>query len=132
MTVRNLKHNITGPADVIGKQVAVVKGTTGHEYMERQRSHIYAFEGVEKAFQALLAETVDAVVYDAPNLLYYANTDGSGKVEVVGKLFAPQDYAMALPQGSQLREKMNRAVLALLESGDFSRIRAKWFGNENR
>jgi polar amino acid transport system substrate-binding protein len=132
MTVRNLKHNITGPADLVGKQVAVVKGTTGQKYMERQRSHIYAFEAVENAYQALLAETVDAVVYDAPNLLYYANTDGKGKVEVVGKLFTSQDYAMALPQGSPLREKINRAVLALLESGDIGRIRSKWFGNEDR
>ncbi len=91
MTVKNLKHHITGPADLVGKQVAVVMGTTGQEYMERQRSHIYAFEGVEDAYRALLAETVDAVVYDAPNLLYYANADGKGKgkVEVLGKFFAP-------------------------------------------
>jgi ABC-type amino acid transport substrate-binding protein len=76
----------------------------------------------------IFAETVDAVVYDAPNLLHFAKGKGRGKVMVVGKLFAPQDYAIAVPQGSWLREKANRAVLALLESGETRRIQAKWFG----
>ncbi len=74
--------------------------------------------------------TVVAVVYDAPNLLHYANGEGKGRVRVVGKLFALQDYAIALPQGSKWREKINRAILALSESGDTRRIRSKWFGDE--
>ena len=131
LTVRNLKHNINGPEDLVGKQVAVVKGTTSQEYMEKQRSYIDAFDNFENAYAALLAESVDAVVYDAPDLLYYANGEGQGKVTVVGKIFAPQDYAMALPQGSRWREKINRAVLALLESGETKYIRLKWFGDEN-
>jgi ABC-type amino acid transport substrate-binding protein len=115
----------------VGKQVAVVKGTTSQNYMETQRSDIYAFDNVENAYAALLSETVDAVVYDAPNLLHYANNEGQGKVIVVGKLFVLQDYAMALPQGSRWREKINRAVLTLLESGETRHIRSKWFGDEN-
>ena len=70
------------------------------------------------------------MVYDAPNLLYYANGEGKGKVRVVGKIFVLQDYAMALPQGSRWREKINRAVLALTESGETSHIRSEWFGDE--
>jgi hypothetical protein len=131
LTVRNLKYNITGLEDLVGKQVAVVKGTTSQKYMETQRSDIYAFDNVENAYAALLVKTVDAVVYDAPNLLHYANGEGQGKVRVVGKLFVLQDYGMALPQGSRWREKINRAVLTLLESGETRHIRSKWFGDEN-
>ena len=131
LTVRNLRHNISGPEDLVGRQVAVVKGTTSQEFMEKQRSYIYAFDNVENACAALLAEKVDAVVYDAPNLLFYANGEAKGKVRVVGKIFAAQDYALALAQGSRWREKVNRVILALLESGDIRRIQAKWFGDEN-
>jgi ABC-type amino acid transport substrate-binding protein len=131
LTVRNLKYNITGLEDLVGKQVAVVKGTTSQKYMEKQRSYVFAFDDIENAYAALLAETVDAVVYDAPNLLHYANGEGRGKVIVVGKLFVLQDYAMALPQGSRWREKINIAVLTLLESGETRHIRSKWFGDEN-
>jgi ABC-type amino acid transport substrate-binding protein len=47
---------------------------------------------------------------------------------VVGKIFEPQDYGLALPQGSPLREKINRAILTLLESDEMEQIQKKWFG----
>ena len=40
---------------------------------------------------------------------------------MVGKIFEPQDYGLALPKGSQLREKINRAILKLMESDEFER-----------
>ena len=71
---------------------------------------------------------MDAVVYDAPNLLFYANGEGRGKVTVVGKIFEPQDYGLALPQGSPLREKLNRAILTLKENDELARSVEKWLG----
>jgi ABC-type amino acid transport substrate-binding protein len=71
------------------------------------------------------------VVYDAPNLLYYANGEGRGKATVVGKIFKSQDYGLAMPEGSPLREKINRAILKLIESGEMERIKRKWFGNQS-
>ncbi len=71
------------------------------------------------------------MVYDAPNLLYYANGEGKGKVAVVGNLFEPQNYGLAVPQGSPLREKINRAILKLSESDELERIKRKWFGDQS-
>ena len=90
---------------------------------------ICVFEGVDDAIAALVNGEVEAVVYDAPNLLFYANGEGKGKVTVVGKIFEPQDYGLALPQGSILRKKINLAILSLIESGEFGRIKTKWFGD---
>ncbi|MGD9300429.1 MAG: transporter substrate-binding domain-containing protein [Desulfobacterales bacterium] len=131
LTVRNIKQNINGPQDLSGKRVAVIKGTTSEEYMQNRQSYIYPYDGIEDAYTALLAETVDALVYDAPPLLHYASGKGKDKVLVVGKIFALQDYAIALPQGSIWRERINRAALALSESGETKHIRSKWFGDEN-
>ncbi len=86
---------------------------------------------MEDAFDALLKGEVEAVVYDAPNLLYYANGEGKGKVTVVGNIFEPQDYGLALPQGSPLREKITRAILTLIESNELESIKVKWFGNQS-
>ena len=131
LTVQSLKHYINGPEDLAGRKVAVVKGTTSEKYMEELPAYLYGYDNIEKAYEALLAATVDAVVYDAPVLLYYANGEGKDRVSVVGKKFAPQDYAIAVSPGSEWREKINRALLALEESGDAARIRSKWFGAAN-
>jgi ABC-type amino acid transport substrate-binding protein len=78
----------------------------------------------------LLNDKLDAIVYDRPNLLSFAQTKGNEKVEVVGKVFAPQDYGMATAQGSELREKINRTILSIIEKGQMDEIRSKWFGSE--
>lgn len=131
LTVSSLKYDIRGPEDLVGRRVAVVEGTTSEDLMKQQHSLIQAYENIDEAYAALLAETVDAVVYDAPILLYYAQSEGKGKVTVVGKKFAPQDYAIAVSQGSKWLERINRAVLATEESGEAKRIRTKWFGIGN-
>ena len=47
---------------------------------------------------------------------------------LVGKIFEPQNYGLALPEGDPLREKINRALLELIESDEMERIKRKWFG----
>ena len=47
----------------------------------------------------------------------------------IGKLFAPQDYAIAVRQGSPLCKQINLALVTLTETGEAKGIRAKWFGN---
>ncbi len=131
LTMANIKSNINGPQDLWGRRVAVVAGTTSYSYMKKQRSQLAIYDRVEDAFNALLQGEVEAVVYDAPNLLYYANGAGRGKLAVVGRIFEPQDYGLALRQGSPLRENINRAILALIESDELERIRAEWFGDQS-
>ena len=128
LTLQSLKSNINGPEDLWGRRVAVVSGTTSQKYMTKMYVHLNAYEKVAEAFEALKQGQVDAVVYDAPNLLYYANGEGKDKFRVVGKIFEPQEYGLVLPQGSPLREKINRAILTLLESDELERIQQKWFG----
>ena len=130
LTLQSLKVNINGPEDLRGRRVAVVGGTTSYEYMKKERAYVEAFATVEDAIEALLTEAVDAVVYDSPNLLFYANGEGAGKVTVVGKIFEPQDYGLALPQGSPLREKINRSILTLMESDELQITITKWLGNK--
>lgn len=64
----------------------------------------------------------------APAFYILQKNHGLGRVEVVGKTFAPQDYAMATVQGSHLREKLNRVLLSLKEQGHIDELREEWFG----
>lgn len=128
LTVKQLKSSITGPDDLWGRRVAVVAGTTSEAYMKRMYADITAYPKVEEAIDALERQSVDAVVYDAPNLLYYSKGDGKNRFTVVGKIFEPQDYGIAVPSGSPLREKLNRAILTMLESDEMETIKNKWFG----
>jgi ABC-type amino acid transport substrate-binding protein len=98
--------------------------------VKRLNAVVYAFDRIEDAYKWLQNGRVDAVVYDQPQLLYYAQNRGKGLVEVVGRTFEPQDYAMATRQGSELREELNRIILAMIEDGTYEEIWEKWFGVE--
>ena len=95
--------------------------------METTRARLVAFDQAREAYDALLQGRVDAVVYDVPQLHYFAANAGRGKVRVVGQPFAPQDYGIAMLQGNSLRESINRALLTIKESRDLQAIHNRWF-----
>jgi polar amino acid transport system substrate-binding protein len=128
ITILTLRSTIGGPQDLVERRVGVLDGSTSQEYMREIKAVVYSFDRIDDAYKWLIGGRLDAVVYDRPNLQFYTQHEGKGKVEVVGRTFAPQDYGMAIPQGSPLREDLNRVLLAMREDGTLERIRSKWFG----
>jgi polar amino acid transport system substrate-binding protein len=130
LTVEQLQSNIKGPQDLPGKRVATIAGSTSANYLRQQKIDSKEFKQVDEAYTALNDSSIDAVVFDAPILLYYAAHDGKGKVQVVGNIFRKESYAIALPNGSPYRKPINNALLSLQENGKYQEIYDKWFSNK--
>ncbi len=86
------------------------------------------FANVEEALRAVQQGSADAVVYDAPVLLYYASHGGKGKVQVVGNIFRKESYGILFPSNSPYRKPVNEALLKIRENGTYDRLYGKWFG----
>jgi polar amino acid transport system substrate-binding protein len=130
ITVQQLQGAISGPADLPGKRVGTVAGSTSAAYLAGHAIAPRAFEGIGEAIAALEAGTLDAVVYDAPVLLYHTANAGKGKTEVVGPVFKKENYGILFPQGSELRKPVNAALLKLREDGTYDAIYQRWFAAE--
>ncbi|MEM8577639.1 MAG: transporter substrate-binding domain-containing protein [Pseudomonadota bacterium] len=127
MTLRALGTQVQSVDDLDGRQVATTAGSTASAFLRgRDISHetftdyttlLYAFEDGE----------LDAVFFDSPLLAYYVANDGRGTARLVERVFRPEDYGIALPQGSDLRERVNVALLNLQESGVYEELYWKWF-----
>jgi len=128
VTVQELHGTINGPEDLFGKRVATVEKSTAAEYLAIQGLSAVELEDVEKAYHLLETGKVDAVVYDAPVLQHYASKKGKGKVQVVGLIFKEKSYGIALPEKSDLRDRINIALLKLMETGKYEEVNKKWFG----
>jgi len=131
LTVQQLKSNINGPSDLPGKNVASVTGSTSVAYLRENNIKVTEFPRSGNAFEALIQKQVDAVVFDAPVLLYYASRDGKGKVQVVGSIFRQESYGIVFPPNSPYRKPVNTAFLTLKENGTYQEIHKKWFGADN-
>ncbi len=130
-TLRDLRGSIQGIADLPGKKIATVGGTTAASYLTNNGYDFTPVKNIEEAYDLLRVDKVQAIIYDAPVLLYYANTVGRGYFEVVGSVFNPEQYGLALPTDSQLREDINRVILETQKDGTYQSLFAKWFGASN-
>ncbi len=130
LTVRELSDTIRGPADLPGRTIATVAGSTAEAYLSGEGVRTLLAPRIEDAVAQLESGAADAVVYDSPVLLYRASHVGSGKVRVAGPVFRKESYGVLLPSGSRLRKPINAALLALQESGAYRAVYVKWFGRE--
>ncbi|MBT8367595.1 MAG: glycine betaine/L-proline ABC transporter substrate-binding protein ProX, partial [Deltaproteobacteria bacterium] len=128
-TVQELHGIIDSPRDLFGKQVATVEKSTAADYLAGQGIPAVKVQDVDQAYPLLESGKVDAIVYDAPVLQHHASKTGKGKVKVVGLLFQEQNYGIALQVQSPYREKINIALLKVIESGAYQEIVDKWFGS---
>lgn len=129
LTVQSLRGTVQGPGDLPGKRVATVAGSTSQDYLTDNQAIVSAFPTPERAFAALEAGDVEAVVYDAPILAFYANNEGKARTQLVGPVFRPESYGIALRNNSLLRKRVNLALLQLRESGAYDALRIRYFGD---
>jgi len=111
LTLTTMKSVINGPGDLYKLKVVTVGSSTSESYLHRQGVSFQAAINVEESLKMLVAGQVDAVVYDAPILQYLIHQKYSDKLALVPGIFEPQTYAIALTEGSDLRENVNRALL---------------------
>jgi polar amino acid transport system substrate-binding protein len=127
LTVQSLKGDINGPEDLLGRKVGTTTGSTAAIFLKNIEIPPVEFQNISQAFVALDTKQVDAVLFDAPVLLYYAATKGRNRVRVVGSMLRKENYGILFPRGSDLRKPVNEALLTLRENGTYDALYAKWF-----
>ena len=121
--------DIKGPKDLEGKVVAVKLGTATVDYVEKLNpKKVVKFPNIDQAYLEVATGGADAAMHDTPNVLYYIKTAGKGKVKAVGPDVKAAQYGIAFPQGSALRDKVNVALLKMMEDGTYDKLYEKWFG----
>ncbi|HET7411540.1 MAG TPA: transporter substrate-binding domain-containing protein [Pararhizobium sp.] len=123
--------SITKISDLKGKAVGTKIGSTSSIFLKKnapESTKITPYPSGSNMFMALLSGSVDAVLYDQPNVAYFAQTKGKGKVKTVGKLYEGQSYGIALKKGSEWLPKVNKALADIKADGTYDKIYEKWFG----
>ena len=128
LTAARLQSEIRAPEDLRGLAVATVRESTSVPTLQAYGARVVEVERIDEAYALLGRQEVRAVVYDAPSLKHHVMGAGAGKVELAGESFDHQYYGVAFPEGSQLRERVNRSLLKLRSNGVYEKLYARWFG----
>jgi ABC-type amino acid transport substrate-binding protein len=128
-TIDRLQSEIRGPNDLPGKLIASVPETAAAHYLTARELSFTPVRSAPEALRLLQEGSVQAMVFDAPSLEYWAAKQGHGVVEVVGPIFRPEKYAMAVANGSALRKRIDDALLAIYSDGTYDKIYSAWFSS---
>ena len=127
-------------ADLAGKPVAVLKGTTTEKRLKALLAtdlagmQIVTVNDSQEGLNLLNAGTVVAYAGDRIKLVGAAvQGSNAGKFELLTEELSFEPYAMALARGdSALRLEVNRALTQVYQSGDIETIFAEWLGKAGR
>jgi len=130
--VRANENGITDIQSLAGKTIGVKIGTNTVDYLRDNvpQARLKLFPNIDNAFLDLATGRVDAAVHDTPNVQYYANTAGKGRVKVSGSLTSGDFYGIGLPKNSELTAQVNRGLAAIRANGVYDALYVKWFGKK--
>jgi len=130
LTLGELGQTVRGIDDLRGKRVLSLGSSTSAAYLDESLIRYQAVPHLNDALAQVAAGRADAVVYDAPILRYSVNQSYASELRVLPTVFARQDYGIALPSGSPLREELNRHILSIIHSPEWNRMVAAYLGPE--
>jgi arginine/lysine/histidine/glutamine transport system substrate-binding and permease protein len=113
------------------KVIATQVGTTGASIAKIfPGAQVQTFATIPEAIAALQRGQVDAVLTDAPVLLYGINNGTLSGIRVLENLVTEEFYGLALPLNSPYLDRINQALTKIIKNGTYSAIHKKWFGIE--
>lgn len=130
--VRVDETRINGVSDLVGKTVAVQKGTTNADaatnfQKEGKIKTVKQFPDFGLAVKSLLNKDADAVIIDSTAASGYMGTNPD-KLKIAGDKFTSEGLGIVVPEGAKdLQSAYNAALKVLKENGTLDQLYEKWF-----
>jgi polar amino acid transport system substrate-binding protein len=109
----------------LGTQTGTTNYATASTYLPEER--ISAFEQFPFAVQALIAGDIDAVIIDEVAGQGYLG-ENADALKLVGPSLSSDELGFIFPNGSELVEAVNAALIELMTNGFLEGVNAKYFG----
>lgn len=130
LTVEHLDSKVGGPDSLYRMEAATIERSTSMKYLQSRNIAHKFYPNLEDAMRAIVEKKVDVLVYDKPFLQYMIQRRYRKTLRVHPSTFARQEYGFALPEGSAMRETINRSLLRALNSNQWRAIRRRYLGKQ--
>lgn len=124
------EKKIHGLKDLRGRRVFVPRGDVMHEFLlaEKIGINLILTQTLRNAVKLLSLHRGDAAVVARLPALYYMKEMAAENIKEVGHPLETLDFCFAVKEGNQaLLAQLNQGLAAVKASGEYSRIKKKWF-----
>ncbi len=118
---------IKRPSDLSSGTIGCVDSSIADLYLKSRHIYPENYVSIDSGIEAVKLREIDAFVYDEAILRYIIDSKYSKSVELTDSRFKPQNYSIALQEGSNLREDINRVLLGIIESSKWNEIKSRYF-----
>ena len=132
LTISTLSQNIESIEDLANLEVGTVGGSSSEEFLSREGVFANTYPDAATALQALEDGEVKALVYDKPILQYMVRQpDQYPNVEILPNRILQNNYGIAIPENSPLRNDLNIMILRKLTSPEYRSIINRYLGRDD-
>ncbi len=112
-------------ADLRGKEIAVVEGTTSLRWGKLYEINAFLTKDLNGAIKILNQGKVEGIIFDESPLRHYLKQNKKSKLKLANFPLAIQTYGFVIPMGSPLRNQLNIELLDMERNGVTERIKTK-------
>lgn len=105
------------------RRAATIQGSPSEGFLRENKVKVNNVANLDEAFDQLENNTVDAIVYDRPQLLYHLKSETDSQLHIAKAEYYKQGYGFAFPKDdNRFIYKVNRALLEHAEKQETIRI----------
>jgi len=127
LTAARLQGVVRNINDLRAMRVGAVADTSTVDFLIEQQIEFHPFRTAAEGLQAAQSGQIDAFVYDRP-LLGWMLQQNFSRLELTPVTFDNQNYAIALPLNSGIREELDVEILDTLSSPWWQQTRFRYLG----
>ena len=116
---------IRNKADLRGKKIAVVEGTTSQRWGKLYDIDPIITKDLNEGIEFLKQGKVEGIIFDEAPLKHYLKKNKQIKLKLADFSLAVQTYGFVLPMDSPLRNPLNIELMGMERNGDTEKIESK-------
>jgi len=126
LTIDELRGKVHGLNDLYNAKVGSVSQSEGFDFLTKQGIAVIPFESIKEGLAAVASRKIDAFVLNEQVLKYQSKKEFPGQVQVLPGIYDEYFVSVALPQNSPLRKPINKALLKLMKTKNWTEMRNRY------
>jgi ABC-type amino acid transport substrate-binding protein len=126
LTVGELRGKVRGFHDLFNARVGSISESEAMIYLAKRGIAAVPFETIHQGLQAVADKKIDAFVLNEIILKYSVKNEFPGQVQVIPEIFDEYFVGIALQAKSPLRKPINKALLQLMKTEEWTELRNRY------
>ena len=128
LTIGKLSGKVRGFRDLPYVHVGTLKDSQHLKFLSQAGIRATVYESIEDGLQAVSEKELDAFVFDAAIMKHIVKKAYFDHLQVLPEVINRHYVSMAFPEGSALREPLNRALLKVTEKDQWKDLEQSYLG----